>query len=187
MEELRFTYMWQPPKRWTFEMKKVKKYIENEAEGKVLNLFAGKTKLNLDEVRVDISPEFSPKYEMDCVDFLKWWIGQKLPLFDTVILDPPYNARKAMEKYHGKYTTKWIQTLKLVGQVVKPEGKVITLGFNSVGLSKRKGFKKEAICLVCHGSGQNDTIIVTERKNFVPILFERKLRNLWKEEEKAKE
>jgi hypothetical protein len=166
--------MWQPPKRWTFEMQKVRRYVEKEAEGHVLNLFAGKTRPKLKETRVDISPEFEPDYCMDCVDFLKMWIKEKKPLFDTIILDPPYNARKAMEKYRGKYTNKWIQVLKLAGQVLKPKGKAICLGFNSVGFSKRKGFKKEAICLVCHGSGQNDTIILTERKNFVPITQEEK-------------
>ncbi len=151
-------------------MTKVRKYVEKQAEGVVLNLFAGKTRLKLKEVRVDLSPEYEPDYCMDCVEFLKMWIKEKRPLFDTIILDPPYNARKAMEKYHGKYTTKWIQVLKLAGQVLKPKGKAILLSFNSVGFSKKKGFKKEAICLVCHGGGQNDTIILIERKNFIPII-----------------
>ena len=167
---MRFTYLWQPPKKWTFEMKKVKKYVEEECEGKVLNLFAGKTKLNVDETRVDSSNEFQPDYNVDALEFIEFWEKENKPLFDTIILDPPYNLRKANEKYKGHYTNKWIQTLKSIGKILKPNGKTITLGFNSVGLSNRKGFRKEAICLICHGGGQNDTIIVVERKDFVPII-----------------
>lgn len=149
----KFTYLWQPPKRWTFEMPKVKKYVEKEAEGLTLNLFAGKTRLRLREIRVDASPEFGPDYCIDCIEFLKMWIKKKKPLFDTIILDPPYSLRKANELYNGNYTTKWIQVLKMAGKILKPRGKAICLGFNSVGFSNRKGFKKEAICLVCHGGG----------------------------------
>ncbi len=181
---MRFTYIWQPPKRWTFEMKKVKCFVEKEASGHCLNLFAGQTRLRLNEVRVDLSNEFQPDYNMDALDFCKMWVKEKKSLFDTVILDPPYNARKAMEKYNNRYTTKWIQILKIIGQLIKENGKVITLGFNSVGLSKRKGFEKESICLVCHGGGQNDTIIVVEKKKFKPINVALELQDTTKQEVK---
>jgi len=169
---MKFTYLWQSPKKWTFQMKKVKRYIEKESFGFCLNLFAGKTKLRIKEIRVDSSNEFQPDYNMDSLEFIKKWEKEKKPLFDTIILDPPYNLRKANEKYKGHFTNNWIETLKIVGRILKPNGKIITLGFNSVGLSKSKGFEKEAICLICHGGAQNDTIIVIEKKIFMPIVNE---------------
>ena len=36
------------------------------------------------------------------------------------------------------------------------------LGYDSVGMTKSKGFKKIAICLVCHGGDHNDTIGLVE-------------------------
>ena len=57
------SYLVQPPKKWTFEQPKLKEWVKSwccvQDMGDVLNLFAGKTKLDLDEVRVDISEEFT--------------------------------------------------------------------------------------------------------------------------------
>jgi len=41
-------------RRYTFESPKIKEWVESRAEGNVLNLFAGKTLLNLNEVRNDV-------------------------------------------------------------------------------------------------------------------------------------
>ncbi len=99
VQEVNFTYLAQPPKKWTFEQPRLKKWTENWCSGKVLNLFAGKTIMDCNEVRVDISSEFSPDIIMDAYEFVKT-TNMK---FDTIIFDPPYNLRKSREKYDGKY------------------------------------------------------------------------------------
>lgn len=68
--KIEFTYLSQPPKKFTFEQPKLKKWIEENSKGKVLNLFAGKTKLNLNETRVDINEEMTANYYMDAYDFV---------------------------------------------------------------------------------------------------------------------
>ena len=40
-----------PLNRYTFKVKKIRKWVEFVCEGKVLNLFAGKTKLNINEIQ----------------------------------------------------------------------------------------------------------------------------------------
>ena len=50
---MEFKYFQQPPKKYTFEMPQVRKWVEYHCEGTVLNLFAGPTKLSVNEVRVD--------------------------------------------------------------------------------------------------------------------------------------
>lgn len=40
-------------RRYTFESLRIRDWVENRARGRVLNLFAGKTKLTLPELRVD--------------------------------------------------------------------------------------------------------------------------------------
>jgi hypothetical protein len=159
-ETIEFEYMYQPPKKWTFEQPKLRKWVEKNCKGKVLNLFAGKTKLNVDEFRVDSSDEFEPDHLGDAMEFLK---GTDMR-FDTVILDPPYNLRKSREKYNGKYLGSFTKIKKLLPLILKDGGKIITLGFDSVGMARRLGFKKIAICLVCHGGDHNDTIGVVEVK-----------------------
>ncbi len=161
-EKIEFEYMYQPPKRWTFEQPKLRKWIEKWCKGKVLNLFAGKVKLNVDEIRVDISSEFNPYYCMDAYEFIKKYDNK----FDTIILDPPYNLRKAREKYKGRYFISPFQKIKKeIHKLLNDGGRIITLGFDSCGMSRKLGFKKIAICLVCHSGDHNDTICVVEEKS----------------------
>lgn len=50
---MNFTYLMQPPRKYTFEMPKLKEWTESYCKGKVLNLFAGKTHLNVDEFYIN--------------------------------------------------------------------------------------------------------------------------------------
>jgi len=155
-----FTYLMQPPRKYTFEQPKLREWTEGWCNGKVLNLFAGKTRLNVDEFRVDVSNEFNPDYLGDAYEF----VSKIRKKFDTVLLDPPYNIRKAREKYNGKYIGSFTKIKNEIVRLVNPGGIVITYGYDSVGMSKSRGFKKLAICLVCHSGDHNDTIVVVEQK-----------------------
>jgi len=158
---MEFTYLVQPPKKWTFEQPKLKKWIERWCRGKVLNLFAGKIRLRADEYRVDSNNEFSPDYLGDALEFLKTTDMK----FDTIVLDPPYSLRKSFEKYKGHYIgSKWTQIRKEVIRVCKDNSIVISLGYDSRAMSASLGFEKIAICLVCHNGDHNDTICVVEKR-----------------------
>lgn len=155
------TYLVQPPKKWTFEQPQLKTYIEAMCKGEVLNLFAGKVKLNVNEYRVDISDEFKPHRCEDAYVFIKdldW-------KFDTIVLDPPYNLRKAREKYNDKYIGSFTKIKNELSHILRTDGRVITLGYNTVGMSKSRGFKKIAVCVICHNGDHNDTLCVVEEKS----------------------
>ena len=156
---MNFEYIAQPPKKWTFEQPKLKLWVEKNCKGKVLNLFAGKIKLNVNEYRVDISNEFNPDIICDAYDFVK---NTNLK-FDTIVLDPPYNLRKSREKYGGKYIGSFTKIKNELSKILNPNGRVIILGYDSVGMSKSRGFQKIGICLVCHNGDHNDTICLVEK------------------------
>jgi hypothetical protein len=156
-----FTYMAQPPKRYTFEQPKFKEWVEHHCMGLVLNLFAGKVKLNVNEVRVDIDPDMPAEYHMDALDFVNTHWGK---VYDTVILDPPYNVRKAREKYQGRWIGKLRQLKDALPAIIRPQGRVISLGYDTVGMSRSRGFEKIAICVICHNGDHNDTLCVVEEK-----------------------
>jgi hypothetical protein len=164
-----FTYLKQPPKRYTFEMPKLKKWVEQQCRGKVLNLFAGKTLLKVDEVRNDIDVSMPAEYHMHAEDMLRFLIDRNRK-FDTVILDPPYNLRKSREKYNGKNIGSFTLIKRLVLKVLNPHGRVITLGYSSVGYPTRFCFEKTAICLVCHSGNHNDTICLVEQRMALRLL-----------------
>ena len=155
-----FTYLTQPPKRYTFEQPKLKLWVEERCKGKVLNLFAGKVKLDIDEVRVDIDEQMTADYYCDVRKFI-----QKTKMkFDTVILDPPYTWRKAKVKYKGNFIGQYPQLKNELIRILRPKARVISLGWDSVGMSKSRGFKKIAVCLVCHNGDHRDTIGLMEQK-----------------------
>lgn len=174
---MEFTYLAQPPKRYTFEQPKLKAWVEAHCRGIVLNLFAGKIRLGTlnsgpyREIRNDIDPKMPADYHMDAFEFVcackagaVWRTGGSIKSFTTVILDPPYNIRKAREKYDGRWIGKLTKIKNLLPDIIPIGGRVISLGYDSVGMSKSRGFRKIALCLVCHGGDHNDTICLVEER-----------------------
>ena len=155
-----FTYLSQPPKKYTFEQPKLRLWTEQHCTGKVLNLFAGKTNLSVDETRVDLSDEFQPDFVMDAFEF----VSSTELVFDTIIFDPPYNLRKSREKYEGRYIGSLTKIKNSLNPLIKEGGRIISFGYDSVGMAECRGFKKIAICLVCHNGDHNDTICLVEEK-----------------------
>jgi len=162
---IEFTYLNQPPKKYTFEQPKLKLWTEAHCQGTILNLFAGKTRLCLGEVRVDSSDEFSPDFVMDAYDF----VTTTELRFKTIVFDPPYNLRKSREKYEGRYIGSLTKIKNALPRIIQRQGRVISFGYDSVGMSKCRGFEKTAICLVCHNGDHNDTICLVEQK--LPTLL----------------
>jgi len=158
---INFTYLNQPPRKFTFEQPKLKLWTESWCKGKVLNLFAGKTLLNVDELRIDMNIDMNCDIVMDAFDFVNTYKGEP---FDTVVYDPPYNYRKSMEKYKGKTVSSHKKIKDILSRIIRPGGRIISFGYDSVGMSKSRGFKKIAICLVCHNGAHNDTICLVESK-----------------------
>ena len=158
-----FTYLAQPPKRYTFEQPKLKLWVENWCKGKVLNLFAGKVILNVDETRNDLDPTM-PAHKHKSAYYLVGQFQRSHIKFDTIILDPPYNIRKAREKYEGRYIGSFTKIKNILPDILKYRGRIITFGYDTVGMSKSRGFSKIAICLVCHGGDHNDTLCLVEEK-----------------------
>lgn len=156
---MRFTYLMQPIKRWTFEAPKTRQWVEGQCIGRVLNLFAGKQRLDVDELRVDLSGEWEPDIVLDGREF----VHTTKERFNTVILDPPYTYRKAKEKYHGKWTGPLPVIRDGLQRILSPAHTIITLGYETSGMGKKRGdYEKTALCCVCHGGEMRDTLILVE-------------------------
>ena len=158
---MKFDYIKCPLNKYTFSIKPIREWVENECEGRTLNLFAGKTLLNVDEVRVDKDETMVADHYKDAYTFLKEYGGEK---FNTVLLDPPYAIRKSMEFYNGNKVSKFKKIKDEIVRVLKPDGKVITFGYHSVSMGINRGFEVEKVCLFSHGGAIHDTIATVERK-----------------------
>ena len=159
-----FTYLTQPPARYTFEMPQLKAWVEQWCRGQTLNLFGGKIRLKIDEeISNDIDTTMPTIHHMDAMQLVDSWTG---PPFDTIVLDPPYNLRKAREKYNGRFIGSFTKIKDHLIPIMAERARVISLGYDTVGMSRRRGFHKIAIVVVCHGGDHNDTLgVVEERTN----------------------
>ena len=157
-KQIEFEYTYQQPARYTYEQPQLRLWTERWCKGKVLNLFSGKTRLSVDEFRVDIDPETKPDHLGDAYEFVR---DTKMK-FDTVILDPPYNVRKAREKYEGRFIGKLKQVKDALPRILNVGARVIHSGYDTVGMGRNRNFKKIAVCLVCHGGDHNDTLNLVE-------------------------
>jgi len=162
-EGLSFTYIEAPPTKWTFEPDSVRRFVESQLEGRVLNLFAGETKLRHsgEIVRNDLDEKREADVHIDATQCRKHFEDCS---FNTVVLDPPYNVRKAREKYEGEYMGAFKRVKNQVQHLVEPGGRVITFGYDSTGMSKSRGYEKEHISLLNHKGDHNDTICTIERR-----------------------
>ena len=151
-------------RKYTFEVPKVRAWVESNSDGYVLNLFAGMTSLNLDEVRNDLNQEANADYHMDCLDFVQFWKDNEDELFDTIILDPPYNLRKSMELYEGRYTSRFKKLADALQDILKPNGKIISFGYHSTFMGKGRNFKLDKMCIFAHGGSQHCTIAIIESR-----------------------
>lgn len=159
---MKFTYIKCPLHKYTFELKPIRRFIESVCKGYTLNLFAGKTILNISEVRNDIRPEMPAKYHLDAVECVELCVDAEFT-FDTILLDPPYSYRKGMELYEGKMTSNFNRLKNLLPKILNKNGIVITCGYHSVSMGKTRGFEVDHICLMSHGGAIHDTIITIER------------------------
>lgn len=174
-----FEHIQCPLHRYTFSVRRIRQWVEKSCEGKVLNLFAGMTKLDLDEVRNDLDPVMVAEYRLNALTFLKSWNGEK---FDAVLLDPPYAYRKSMELYKGIICNPFRQLKDEIVQCLNPGGKVITFGYHSIVMGRTRNFRLEGPCLFSHGGAIHDTIAAVERNmtGSEPPTIYAKVGNKWK-------
>jgi len=151
-------------KRYTFEVSKMREWVELNCDGLVLNLFAGKTHLSVDEVRNDVDESMSADFHLDALDFIKWWQSEMDYRFDTVILDPPYSYRKSMEMYNGNLNSRFKLVADEIVHIVEPTARIISFGYHSAFMGKKRGYYLDKLCVFAHGGAQHCTIAIVERK-----------------------
>jgi len=158
------------PNKNTFSIKPIREMLAKEiTEGVWIDPFANANKLA--SITNDLNEEYDTNYHLDALDFLKLFDDQSV---DGILYDPPYSPRQVSECYKQfgmevtSETTRsdwWTKHKKEITRIIKPNGKVISFGWNSGGIGKTNGFEITYILLVPHGGKHNDTICTVEVKN----------------------
>jgi len=156
-----FERIFEMPRKWTFQMPKLRSWMEDRIEGHTLNLFGGVTRLSGDVMYNDLNPDLPADLRRDAYDLAQW--ADSPASFDTVIFDPPYSAFQAVKTYGVKKAQLVTHARDVVEYVLRPGGRVISFGYNSTGMGASRGFEKEALLLVNCGGSHNDYICLAER------------------------
>ena len=150
LAQIQIERKWAMPNHKTFEILPIKKLIQEE----------------LGENYTDVFPH---PYDRDALEMLRTIKSNSI---EKLAFDPVYSLRQLKEKYQSKgisltqHETQyyWSDLRGEIARVMKPGGKIISFGWNSIGIGKTQGFEIIRILLVCHGGHHNDTICTVERK-----------------------
>ncbi len=148
--------------RYTFQSKKVLEYVQSHTIGRTLNLFAGKTIIKKGEYRVDTDTSMPL---IDSHEGAENFLTYNTELFDTIIFDPPWNARKAREKYEGRFYGKYQRMKEDIVNTLKPGGRVISAGYKISYFGKKRGFTQENLLVVNPGGDINPFFVSVEVMN----------------------
>lgn len=167
---MKITRSWAMPNKNTFGIAPIKDLLEYYITpfDEVVDPFANNCEWGT--ITNDLDPQYKTDYHMDATDFLKTLSDR---CADVVLYDPPFSSRQVaecckkfgmsvnMETTQASY---WSKQKEQIARIVKPNGTVITCGWNSGGIGKKYGFEIAEILLVAHGGWHNDTIVTVERK-----------------------
>lgn len=168
-----FSREWAMPSGDTFSIPPIRDFLARwlPAGTPSVDPFARNTRFAT--YRNDLNPETLAEHHMDAADFCRKLASDGV-MVDVGVFDPPYSPRQISELYKNigrAVTTADTQNAALYSNVrdaldaiVRPGGVVLSFGWNSNGMGKRRRYRMEEILIVCHGGAHNDTICLAERK-----------------------
>lgn len=128
----------------------------------------------------DLNPETVADSHLDAEEFI-FSLGAKGIVADLIIFDPPYSPRQISECYKsigmevGMKETQSALLYKRVRDammsICSENTRVLSFGWNTVGMGKKRGFEQIEIMLCCHGGAHNDTICLAERMTSDQLKF----------------
>ena len=153
------------PNKWTFTIKPIAELLKEEMVGLIADPFAGQNSPAYEQNDIE---ETAGSADADHKDALIWLKRKRTARYDTVLYDPPYSITQARMYGKKEFSSMkyWKECKDEIARIIKPGGKAICFGWNSMGLGKNRGFEMTRILLVAHGASRNDTIVTVEIKNY---------------------
>lgn len=160
------------PSHDTFSVKPIGKFVQRYISKSLVSVDPFARNKQWATHTNDLNPQTLARKHLDAVEFLSL-LAQDNVQADLVILDPPYSPRQITECYAsiGKKTTMqdtqssfYSKLRDAVIPILAPEATILSFGWNSVGMGKKRGFELKEILMVCHGGAHNDTICIAETR-----------------------
>ena len=166
---MKMSRVWAMPNSETFNIKPIGDFVQSYLHGVSIDPFARNKRWAT--YTNDLNLNTLAEYHMDARDFLQSLVNNGIKA-DCIIFDPPYSPRQISECYVGiglKVTQESTQNGKLYAEcrnlmhkLCRESAVVLSFGWNSAGMGKKRGFVIKEIMLVAHGGAHNDTICMAE-------------------------
>jgi hypothetical protein len=135
----------------TFDDPDLAKLVTSMCEGKTLNLFAGRNRLQgVDEFRVDLSEEFGPDYHGYAEDFLI----QNKEKFNTIVYDAPWENHIRDNR----------RQKDLIVEALEEDGRIICISRFTTEFGEHSGMEIVDLTLVDPEGGQRPFYVTVEQK-----------------------
>jgi len=162
-EDIDMSYWTVQPNRWTFQSDKIRRWVEQRLNGRVLNACAGKTKLDHDGeiVRNDIDEQRDADLHVDVTEIADHFDRCS---FDTIVFDPPFSEYQANKSYEGRTVGKVALTKRQFHELLKAGGTVIQFGFTTTNMPISLSYEREAVAVFNTLGQMNDYLASVDRK-----------------------
>lgn len=164
---------WAMPNHNTFEIKPIKEFVRRYLTDSIFSVDPFARNSRLATATNDLNPETSADHHLTARDFLALLRDNKVKP-DLVIFDPPYSIGQIKQCYEdfglpfgqkeAQYMPSWKEERDIIKEIIDVNGVVLSFGWNSNCMGKKRGFDIIEILLVSHGGPHNDTICVAEKK-----------------------
>lgn len=166
------TRVWAMPSKWTFQVAPLRAIIDRykQPDETWVDPFAGQT--SPAEIRNDLNTANPADYHLEAQKFVQQLLTD-VGTVDGALFDPPYSLTQVSRSYQdmglqfkGKEnpTGGFPKVRDGLAQLVRIGGHVISYGWNTVGMGKKRGFEPVEYLICSHGGNRNDTLVVVERK-----------------------
>ena len=172
--------VWCMPSPLTFSVKPIRAFVERWLRPVSVDCFARDCQLA--DITNDLNPATKAMHHMDVLDFAEW-LGREGIRPACILFDPPYSPRQAADCYEAagvdpktldavkrrkgnawQRTKNWKEERDALARIQGPGDVVLSFGWDSCGMGKKRGYELAEVLLVCHGACHNDTICIAERR-----------------------
>ena len=165
---LKMSYHTVSPNRWTFQSKKIRRWVEERLSGRVLNACAGKTKLAHDDeiVRNDLDTDRDADLHVDVCEITDHLDAGSI---DTIVYDPPFSENQANQSYEledGEAVVAGRDALakREFDELLAPGGRVIQFGFSTTCMPAAMDYDRREVAVWNTLGRCNDYLSVVDKK-----------------------
>lgn len=164
---MKISRAWAMPSSDTLTIQPIRKFFKKWHRSISVDPFA--RNCSLCDITNDLNLNTKAQFHLKADKFL-----MGIRNMNFVLFDPPYSLRQVKECYEGvgigfthqdsQNAIRWTKERNIIAEKQEIDDIVLSLGWTTTCMGKKRGYKIEEILIVSHGPAHNDSLCVIERK-----------------------